>query len=137
MNKQQLQNDKLRIINWITQLEDYSVIEKLKSLMSASNAAYVLTDEQKTLDSQVNEDKSHYIDAEKLYTDIMITLHPQYIKDTAGKNLVILSQTEFDNLIEELEDQEDIRLYDQAKKEDSGERILFSDYLKNRNNRNV
>ncbi len=53
----------------------------------------------------------------------MKNIHPQYIKDTAGKNLVILSQSEFDNLIEELEDLEDIQLYDDAKKNDSGERI--------------
>ena len=62
----------------------------------------------------------------------MIEIHPQYIKDTAGKNLVILPQNEFDILMEELEELEDIKLYDQTKKEDKGERILFSDYLKNR-----
>ena len=67
----------------------------------------------------------------------MIALHPQYIKDTAGKNLVILSQKEFDILMEELEEFEDIKLYDQAKKEDTGERILFSDYLKNRKSKNA
>jgi PHD/YefM family antitoxin component YafN of YafNO toxin-antitoxin module len=53
----------------------------------------------------------------------MITLNPQYIKDTAGKNLVILPQKEFDTLMEELEELEDIKLYDEAKKEDTGERI--------------
>jgi hypothetical protein len=67
----------------------------------------------------------------------MIALHPQYIKDTAGKNLVILPQKEFDNLLEELEELEDIKLYDQAKKTDTGERILFSDYLKNRKTKNA
>jgi len=30
----------------------------------------------------------------------MLTLHPQYIKDTSGKNLVVLPQTEFDTLME-------------------------------------
>ena len=35
-------------------------------------------------------------------------------------------------LSEELEEMEDIRLYDEAKKNDDGEYILFSDYLKNR-----
>lgn len=59
-------------------------------------------------------------------------LHPQYIIDTAGKKLVIIPQEEFDSIIEELEVQEDIALYEKAKKEDDGERILFSDYLKNR-----
>ena len=67
----------------------------------------------------------------------MIALHLQYIKDTAGKNLVILPQKEFDNLLEELEELEDIKLYDQAKKTDTGERILFSDYLKNRKTKNA
>ncbi len=47
----------------------------------------------------------------------MITLHPQYIEDTAGQKLVVLPQTEFDALLEELEEIEDIRLYDEAKKD--------------------
>lgn len=64
----------------------------------------------------------------------MLTLHPQYIKDTAGENMVVLPQIEFETLLEELEELEDIRLYDEAKKEDDGERISFADYLKNRNN---
>ncbi|MEQ1733319.1 MAG: hypothetical protein ABL940_06575 [Bacteroidia bacterium] len=66
----------------------------------------------------------------------MLTLHPQYIKDTAGKNLVVLPQNEFDYLIEELEDIEDVKLYDDAKKNDTGERILFADYLKTRKKNN-
>lgn len=60
----------------------------------------------------------------------MLTVHPQYIKDTAGKNLVILPQHEFDNLMEELEELEDIRLYDEAKKNDTGERIPMEDAFK-------
>jgi PHD/YefM family antitoxin component YafN of YafNO toxin-antitoxin module len=68
----------------------------------------------------------------------MIALHPQYIKDTNGdKSLVILPAKEFDSLMEELEDIEDVRLYDEAMKNDTGERILFSDYLKNRKNKNA
>jgi len=67
----------------------------------------------------------------------MITLHPQFITDTAGKKMmVVLSLKEFDTLIEELEELEDIRLYDEAKKEDDGQRILFSDYLKKRKKKN-
>ena len=62
----------------------------------------------------------------------MTDLHPQFIKDTAGKNLVVLPQEEFEQLLEELEDLEDVRLYDEASKADTGERILFSDYLKTR-----
>ena len=34
LNSQQIQKDKLNIINWITQLQDDSVLEKIKSLMS-------------------------------------------------------------------------------------------------------
>jgi PHD/YefM family antitoxin component YafN of YafNO toxin-antitoxin module len=60
----------------------------------------------------------------------MLTVHPQYIKDTAGKSLVILPQNEFDSLMEELEDLEDIRIYDEAKKNDTGERISMEDAFK-------
>ncbi len=67
----------------------------------------------------------------------MIAIHPQYIKDTAGKNLVVLPQNEFDILMEELEELEDIKLFDEAKKEDTGDRILLSDYLKKRKKKNV
>ena len=60
----------------------------------------------------------------------MLTVHPQYIKDTAGKSLVILPQNEFDSLMEELEDLEDIRIYDEAKERDTGERIPMEDAFK-------
>jgi len=60
----------------------------------------------------------------------MLTIHPQYIKDTAGKNLVILPQNEFDTLMEELEELEDIRLYDEAKKNDTSERMPTEDAFK-------
>jgi hypothetical protein len=60
----------------------------------------------------------------------MIKIHPQYIKDTAGKNLVILPQKEFDIIMEELEDIEDVRLYDEAKKNDTGERIPMKEAFK-------
>ena len=68
----------------------------------------------------------------------MISIHPQYIKDINGqKSLVILPAKEFDTMIEELEELEDIKLYDEAKKEDTDERITFSDYLKNRKQKNA
>ncbi|WP_305951795.1 hypothetical protein [Emticicia oligotrophica] len=67
----------------------------------------------------------------------MIAIHPQYITDTAGKKLVVLPLNEFDILMNELEELEDIQLYDQAKKEDDGKRILFSDYLKARKAKNA
>ncbi|MET4083503.1 PHD/YefM family antitoxin component YafN of YafNO toxin-antitoxin module [Pedobacter sp. UYP30] len=40
----------------------------------------------------------------------MRSINPQYIKDTAGKKLVILQQNEFDSLMDELEDLDDVRL---------------------------
>jgi PHD/YefM family antitoxin component YafN of YafNO toxin-antitoxin module len=64
----------------------------------------------------------------------MVTVHPQYIIDQNGeKSFVILTAKEFEIIMEELEDLEDIKNFDEAKKEDTGERILFSEYLKNRN----
>ena len=63
----------------------------------------------------------------------MISLHPQYITDNAGRKIaVVLPVKEYKTIIEALDELEDIRLYDEAKKEDDGTRILFSDYLKNR-----
>lgn len=67
----------------------------------------------------------------------MYTITPQYIKDTAGRKMVILPEKDFDRLIDEIEELEDVRLYDNAKKEDTGERISFSDYLKNRKKENA
>ncbi|PWK22953.1 hypothetical protein LV89_03219 [Arcicella aurantiaca] len=67
----------------------------------------------------------------------MTAIHPQYITDTVGQKLVVLSIQEFDAMIEELEELEDIKMYDKAKKEDNGERVLFSDYLKNRKAKNA
>ena len=61
----------------------------------------------------------------------MLTIHPQYIKDSNGnKSMVILPANEFDTLMEELEELEDIRLYDEAKIEDTGERIPMQDAIK-------
>ena len=67
----------------------------------------------------------------------MHTITPQYIKDTAGRKMVILPEKDFDSLFDELENLEDIRLYDNAKKADNGERISFSDYLQNRKKENA
>jgi hypothetical protein len=58
---------------------------------------------------------------------------PQYITDIKGKRLsVVLPIRDYERLLEEFEDMEDVCLYDEAKKEDNGEYVLFSDYLKNR-----
>jgi hypothetical protein len=67
----------------------------------------------------------------------MLTVHPQFITDAKGNKIsVILPVKEFEALLEELEEMEDIRLYDEAKKEDDGERILFSDYVRDREKKN-
>ena len=68
----------------------------------------------------------------------MLTVHPQYITDKEGNKIsVVLPIKEFQLLLEELEELEDIELYDKAKNEDTGERISFSDYLKSRENKNA
>lgn len=61
----------------------------------------------------------------------MISVHPQFIKDTNGKkSYVILPAKEFDTLLQNLEELDDIRLYDQAKNEDDGERIPMEEAFK-------
>jgi hypothetical protein len=71
-----------------------------------------------------------------IQTNVFNSLHPQFIKDMDGEALVALPQKEFEMLLETIEDWEDNMLYEQAKAEDTGERILFTDYLKNRKQRN-
>lgn len=46
----------------------------------------------------------------------MITINPQYIKDSAGKQLVVIPEKQFNSIMEELEELEDIKRYDAAKK---------------------
>lgn len=63
----------------------------------------------------------------------MLKVHPQYITDKEGNKIsVILPIKEFELLIEELEDMEDVQRFDAAQKEDDGERIPFSEYVKSR-----
>lgn len=49
MNTQKLQNEKLNLIQWITQIQDHTLIEKIKSLMSTSNDNLQLTIEQEVI----------------------------------------------------------------------------------------
>jgi hypothetical protein len=58
-------------------------------------------------------------------TDKIITMNaPQYITDEKGNKLsVVLTIEDYQKIMEELEELEDIRLYDEAKKNDMGERI--------------
>ncbi len=67
----------------------------------------------------------------------MFTIHPQYINDNTGKKMVVLLKKEFDALMEMLDELEDIRIYDEVKKNDDGKRIKFSDYLKKRKDKNA
>jgi PHD/YefM family antitoxin component YafN of YafNO toxin-antitoxin module len=67
----------------------------------------------------------------------MFTIHPQYINDNTGKKMVVLLKKEFDSLMEKLDELEDIRIYDEVKKNDDGKRIKFSDYLKKRKDKNA
>lgn len=63
----------------------------------------------------------------------MIVLTPQYIKDASGENsLVVLPAEQYQAMLEELEELEVLRIYDDAKKEDDGERLNFLDYVKER-----
>ncbi len=68
----------------------------------------------------------------------MHILNPQYITDNTGKKIsVVLPMKDFKAIMEELEDIEDVNLYDEAKNEYNGERILFYDYFKNRKSKNA
>ena len=63
-------------------------------------------------------------------------LRPQYIKDSAGRQMVVLSYNEYSSILEEIEDWEDNMLYLQTKKVDNGERVsmetAFAEIEKNR-----
>ena len=48
----------------------------------------------------------------------MQPIHPQYITDTTGKKIsAVLPIKEFQSILEKLEELEDIKLYDQSKKD--------------------
>ena len=55
-----------------------------------------------------------------------ITINPQFVKDEKGHDLgVFLTKNEFEKLLEELEDYEDIKAYDKAKSKTNEEFIPF------------
>ena len=61
-----------------------------------------------------------------------MTLIPHYITDENGQKIsVVLTIEEFEFLLEELEELEDIRLYDEVKNRQE-ERIDFKEYLRQR-----
>jgi hypothetical protein len=46
----------------------------------------------------------------------MITVHPQYLTDNSGKKIsAVIPIKQFKSIMEELEELEDIKLYDEAK----------------------
>jgi hypothetical protein len=63
----------------------------------------------------------------------MKAMETQFLTDENGnRTAVVLSIKKYNKLIEKLEDLEDVRLYDEAKREDDGYRISFEDYMKTR-----
>jgi hypothetical protein len=60
-------------------------------------------------------------------------METQFLTDEKGnRTAVLLPIKKYNKLIEKLEDLEDVRLYDEAKREDDGFRISFEDYVKTR-----
>lgn len=60
-------------------------------------------------------------------------METQFLTDKKGnKTGVLLSMKQYNKLIEKLEDLEDVRLYDEAKRDDDGYRISIEDYMKKR-----
>jgi hypothetical protein len=73
MDTNQLQRDKLNIINWITEIQDASIVEKVKEIMSLDSKPYKLTNEQqKIVDSQIGLDSNLYVEADKFVSDIKV-----------------------------------------------------------------
>lgn len=58
-------------------------------------------------------------------------MRTQFITDNSGNKLaVILPIKEYNKMVDELEELEDIRLYDEATKNDTGERIAMNEAFK-------
>jgi hypothetical protein len=62
----------------------------------------------------------------------MNSIHPQYITDIDGKKVsVVIPLAEYEQILEELDELDDIKLFDKAKAEnDPG--MVFDDYVKQR-----
>jgi PHD/YefM family antitoxin component YafN of YafNO toxin-antitoxin module len=62
----------------------------------------------------------------------MNAIHPQYITDKDGKKVsVVIPLAEYEQIIEELEELEDIKLYDEAKA-DKDPSMSFDEYIRQR-----
>jgi len=67
----------------------------------------------------------------------MTTIHPQFITDDKGNRIsVVLPLEEYQAILEELDMADDIRLFDEAMKDDDGERIPFEEYVNMREKKN-
>jgi poly(A) polymerase Pap1 len=91
-------------------------IRKEESRDQISLASEALVEDYKT-----DEDLTSFsaLDLENFYeiSQTMLQVKPSYITDAKGKRVsVVLPIDEFNNLMEELEELEDIRLFDEAKK---------------------
>ena len=61
----------------------------------------------------------------------MINIHPEYIVDeNLNRKSVVLPYSEWENIVEEMEELDDIRAYDQAKNETEDEVIPFEQAVK-------
>ena len=64
---------------------------------------------------------------------IIKLMKTQFLTDEKGKKTAVLLPIEkYNKMIEQLEDLHDVKLYDEAKKNDDGFRISFEDYVKTR-----
>ena len=62
----------------------------------------------------------------------VLSLNPKYEKDDKGNSIVKLPLSEYNMIIEELEELEDLRLYDESNSNDDGTRVNLNDYLQGR-----
>ena len=61
----------------------------------------------------------------------MINVHPEYIVDeNLNRKSVVLPYSEWENIVEEMEELDDIRAYDQAKNETKDEVVPFEQAVK-------
>jgi PHD/YefM family antitoxin component YafN of YafNO toxin-antitoxin module len=62
----------------------------------------------------------------------MNAIHPQYITDKDGKKVsVVIPLDEYEQILEELDELNDIRLYDEAKA-DKEQALSFDEYVRQR-----
>jgi hypothetical protein len=75
MDNQKMQNDKLHLIQWISQIQDHTLVEKIKSLISASNENLQLT---KELELLLGLEKGEEISSQKNTDELRIDSKTDY-----------------------------------------------------------